>query len=47
MSTPSLSAVLHLLHDSREITGGGESEFVRGACWVGKIDGVRGGGNPA
>ena len=32
-----LQAVLHLLHDDREITGGGESEFVRGACWTGPI----------
>lgn len=35
-----LQAVLHLLHDDREITGGGESEFVRGACWVGPIGNV-------
>jgi anti-anti-sigma factor len=32
-----LQAVLHLLHDDRAINGGGESEFVRGACWVGPI----------
>lgn len=32
-----LQGVLHLLHDDREITGGGESEFVRGACWIGPI----------
>ena len=38
-----LQAVLHLLHDDREITGGGESEFVRGACWVGPIANVSGG----
>ena len=38
-----LQAVLHLLHDDREITGGGESEFVRGACWVGPIANVNGG----
>ncbi len=35
-----LQAVLHLLHDDREITGGGESEFVGGACWVGPIASV-------
>ncbi|MBC8116053.1 MAG: anti-sigma factor antagonist, partial [Candidatus Saccharimonas sp.] len=38
-----LQAVLHLLHDDRAITGGGESEFVRGACWVGPIANVNGG----
>lgn len=42
--TEDLLAVLHLLHDDREITGGGESGFVRGACWVGAMSGVRGGG---
>jgi hypothetical protein len=36
-----LQSVLHLLHDDREITGGGESEFVRGACWVGPISHVQ------
>jgi len=30
-------AVLHLLRDDRDIVGGGESEFVRGAVWVGKL----------
>jgi anti-anti-sigma factor len=29
-----LQGVLHLLADDREIAGGGESEFLRGACWV-------------
>jgi anti-anti-sigma factor len=29
-----LLGVLHLLHDDRGIGGAGESEFVRGACWV-------------
>ncbi len=32
-----LLGVLHLLHDDRGIGGAGESEFVRGACWVGPI----------
>ena len=32
----SLQGVLHLLADDRG-AGGGESEFVRGACWVGPI----------
>jgi anti-anti-sigma factor len=34
-----LQGVLHLLHDDRGIAGAGESEFVRGACWVGAIAG--------
>jgi anti-anti-sigma factor len=29
-----VQSVLHLLNDDREIVGGGESAFVRGACWV-------------
>jgi hypothetical protein len=29
--------VMHLLNDTREFTGSGESEFVRGACWFGPI----------
>jgi anti-anti-sigma factor len=32
-----LQAVLHLLSDDREIAGGGESELLRGACWVGPV----------
>lgn len=30
-------ALLHLLHDNREITGAGESQFARGTCWIGPI----------
>lgn len=30
-----LLGVLHLLHDDRGKTGVGESQFVRGACWIG------------
>jgi anti-anti-sigma factor len=41
-----LQDVLHLLNDDREIIGGGESEFVRGACWVGPISSVTGGLSP-
>jgi hypothetical protein len=33
-----LLGVLHLLYDDRGISGAGESEFVRGACWVGPIN---------
>jgi anti-anti-sigma factor len=29
--------VLHLLNDDREFAGAGESEFVRGACWISPI----------
>jgi hypothetical protein len=35
-----LQGVLHLLADDREIAGGGESELLRGACWVGPIRGA-------
>jgi anti-anti-sigma factor len=38
-----LRGVLHLLNDTRPITGGGQSSFVRGACWVGPIADVAGG----
>jgi anti-anti-sigma factor len=31
-------AVLHLLSDSRSTQGAGQSQFLRGACWVGPID---------
>jgi anti-anti-sigma factor len=30
----SVVSVVHLLRDERPIEGGGESEFLRGACWV-------------
>jgi anti-anti-sigma factor len=29
--------VLHLLHDDRPAAGAGESEFVRGACWLAPV----------
>jgi anti-anti-sigma factor len=38
-----LQAVMHLLNDDRDITGGGESEFLRGACWLSPITHVVGG----
>jgi hypothetical protein len=31
-----LQGVLHLLNDERE-AGAGQSEFLRGACWIGSI----------
>ncbi|MGH9421554.1 MAG: hypothetical protein ACRD3J_16370, partial [Thermoanaerobaculia bacterium] len=30
----SVLSVVHLLRDNRPIEGAGESEFLRGACWV-------------
>lgn len=42
-----LQGVLHLLHDDRAISGGGESEFLNGACWLGPIDRVTAEGGPA
>jgi hypothetical protein len=35
-----LQGVLHLLADDREIAGGGESELLRGACWVAPVAAV-------
>lgn len=35
-----LEGVLHLLTDDRAIAGAGESEFVRGVCWLGPIGDV-------
>ncbi len=32
-----LQGVLHLLADDRPIVGAGESEFTRGACWIGPL----------
>ena len=33
----SLLGILHLLHDDREIASARQSQFVRGACWIGPI----------
>jgi hypothetical protein len=32
-----LEGVLHLLHDDRTISAAGQSEFIRGACWIAPI----------
>ncbi len=32
-----LQGVLHMLSDDRPAVGAGESEFTRGACWIGPI----------
>jgi anti-anti-sigma factor len=34
-----IQGVLHLLRDDRPIAGVGESEFLRGACWVAPLEG--------
>jgi len=35
-----ITSVLHLLNDTRVASGTGESEFLRGACWIAPIDPV-------
>jgi hypothetical protein len=35
--TENLQGVLHLLADNREAAGPQQSEFVRGACWIGAV----------
>jgi anti-anti-sigma factor len=35
--TGGLQGVLHMLADNRAGTGAGESEFTRGACWIGPL----------
>ncbi len=37
----SLQSVLHLLTDDRAGVGAGQSELIRGACWVGPIGDIR------
>ena len=39
--TENLQGVLHLLTDDREAAGPQQSEFVRGACWIGAISGIQ------
>jgi hypothetical protein len=36
-ATETLQGVLHLLTDDREAAGPRQSEFVRGACWIGAV----------
>jgi anti-anti-sigma factor len=38
LETQNLQGVLHLLNDSRAISGIGESLFIRGALWAGPLD---------
>ncbi len=35
-----LEGLLHLVHDEREFSGTGDSEFIRGACWVAPLKSV-------
>jgi len=39
--TETLQGVLHLLNDHREAAGAQQSEFVRGACWIGAASEIR------
>jgi anti-anti-sigma factor len=39
--TETLQGVLHLLTDDRVATGSQQSEFVRGACWIGAASEIR------
>ena len=39
--TETLQGVLHLLTDDRGIAGAQQSEFVRGACWIGALSEIR------
>ena len=39
--TETLQGVLHLLADDREKSGAQQSEFVRGACWIGAASEIR------
>ena len=32
-----LSGVIHVLNDDRGATGAGESELIRGACWIAPV----------
>jgi hypothetical protein len=35
--TEGMQSILHLINDDREFSGAGESEFIRGACWIAPI----------
>jgi len=43
LSTESAQAVLHLLADEREFEGVGQTDLMRGACWVGPLNSLKGG----
>jgi anti-anti-sigma factor len=42
-----LENVLHLLSDDRAIAGAGQSEFIRGACWIGPMQEIASEGDEA
>ena len=42
-----LEGILHLLSDDRALSGGGQSELVRGACWIAPISNITAEGAPA
>lgn len=44
-SSEALLGLLHLLHDERPLMGAGQSEFVRGACWVSPLASSSSSGN--
>jgi hypothetical protein len=37
MAVDRAQTLLHLLTDDREFEGLGQSEFMRGACWIGPL----------
>ena len=37
LGTDTAQTLLHLLADDRQFEGVGQSEFMRGACWIGPI----------
>jgi hypothetical protein len=41
--TETLQGLLHLLCDDRAVTGVGESEFMRGTCWISPISTISAG----
>jgi len=42
-----LEGILHLLSDDRALSGSGQSELVRGACWIAPISDITAEGAPA
>jgi hypothetical protein len=41
--TETMQGLLHLLCDDRALTGVGESEFMRGTCWISPISTISAG----
>jgi hypothetical protein len=40
LATSPPGAVLHLMADTRPFDGVGETDLVRGACWLGALQGI-------